>query len=163
MTKPPSLPVVAMGILPGEGWAAGVYRVAGDAIIFNTWKPARRRIAVLKSGAKVIILSGLSEVLKPDLIAVTAPLPDMQLRPGDTLLRYTQYGEGWADFWANGRWYANADGSFVGELDGSGCHRQCKARELKAGVRKWWFRVRLPDRRLGWTDAFERLNPYYPD
>jgi hypothetical protein len=35
--------------------------------------------------------------------STTLPIPELQLRPGDSLLRYTYYEEGKADFWAKGR------------------------------------------------------------
>ena len=105
------------------------------------------------------LLSGLCEVSKPDLITVTSPIPELQLNRGDSLLRYTDYGEGNADFWVDGRWYGDADGAFITEAEGTGCQSQCKARVTEPGRKKWWFRVRLADRRVGWTDAAESLNP----
>ena len=105
------------------------------------------------------MLSGLGEVSKPDVITVTSPVPDLHLNPGDKLLRYTYRGEGNADFWAKGRWYSDIDGGFVTSADGSGCQSKCKAREVEPGEKSWWFHVRLPDGRTGWTDAFQNLNP----
>ena len=105
------------------------------------------------------LLSGLCEVSKPDLITVTSPIPELQINRGDSLLRYTYYGEGNADFWVDGRWYSDADGTFITEAEGTGCQSQCKARVTEPGQKKWWFRVRLADRRVGWTDAAESLNP----
>jgi hypothetical protein len=107
----------------------------------------------------VIVLSGLSQVNKPDRIAITEPLTTVGLRPGDTLLRYTEYGEGFVDFWAGGRWYRNIDGSFITEPDGSGCQTHCKALVAEPGEKRWWFRVRLPDGRIGWTAAYTSLDP----
>jgi hypothetical protein len=162
MPRPPSLPAIVQNILPGEGWVPGTYKLHGQAIIFDTWKSSRRRIAVLESGARIAILSGLSEVIKPDLITVTSPIPELQLNPGDNLLRYTNRGEGNADFWAGGRWYRDLDGSFVTEVDGTGCQSQCKAHVAESGRKTWWFRIRLADGRLGWTDAANSLEDLHP-
>ena len=61
-------------------------RLRGQAVVFDTWKPLRRRLAVLRAETRVTILSGLSEVSKPDVITVTAPIPELQLNPGDSLV-----------------------------------------------------------------------------
>lgn len=159
MAKPPSLPAIAQDVLPGEGWAPGTYKLRGQAVIFDTWRPLRRRLTVLDAGTLVTMLSGLCEVNKPDLVTITSPIPELQLNPGDSLLRYTYYGEGNADFWAKGRWYSNADGAFITEAEGTGCQSQCKARVTEPGRKVWWFRVRLTDHRVGWTDAADSLNP----
>jgi hypothetical protein len=155
MAEPPSLPAVTQDVLPGEGFVSGMHTLSGEAVVFDTWKPLRRRLAVLRAGTRVMMLSGLSEVSKPDVITVTAPIPELQLEPGDRLLRYTELGEGNADFWTKGRWYGNLDGAFVTNADGSGCQSQCKARVVESGRKKWWFRVRLRDGRVGWIDASE--------
>jgi hypothetical protein len=156
---PPSLPVITKDVLPGEGWAIRTYTLHGRAVIFDTWKPHRHRLTVLEAGTLVTMLSGLSEVSKPDVIAVTSRIPELQLSPGDRLFRYTYRGEGNADLWAKGRWYRNADGGMITNADGSGCQSRCQARELEPGRKTWWFRVRLPNNLIGWTDAFDSLNP----
>jgi hypothetical protein len=159
MPKPPLLPAVAQDLLPGEGWRLGAYKLRGQAVIFDTWKPHRRQLAVLDAGTPVTMLSGLCEVSKPDLVTATAPIPELQLNPGDNFLRYTYHGEGFADFWAKGRWYSDIDGAFIREVEGTGCQSECKARVTEPGRKTWWFRVRLIDRRIGWTDAVDSLNP----
>ena len=159
MAKPPSLPAIAQDVLPGEGWVPGTYNLRGQAVIFDTWRATRHRLAALGAGTTVTLLSGLCEVSKPDLITVTSAISELLLNPGDSLLRYTEYGEGNADFWVNGRWYSDADGAFIREAEGAGCQSLCKARVTEPGRKKWWFRVRLGDRRVGWTDAAESLNP----
>src|ERR1035441_3293955 len=68
MAEPPSLPAVTQDVLPGEGWVPGVHRLRGQAEVFDTWKPLRRRLAVLQAGTRVTVLSGLSEVSKTDVI-----------------------------------------------------------------------------------------------
>ena len=162
MPEPPSLPLFTYDVLPGEGLAPGTYGLNVPASIFSDWAPRRIvLIAELKAGTSVTLLTGACEVDSPDLITVTMPLPELQLNPGDTFLRCTYRGESKADFWAKGRWYTNADGAFITEADGSGCQSQCKAHETGRGRRKWWFRLRLVDGRIGWTYANESLDPNY--
>lgn len=159
MAKPPSLPAITPDVLPGEGWTPGTYPLRGRAVFYDTWKLHRRRVAVLETGTSITLLSGLCEVSQPDLITLTSPVSELKLRAGDRILRFTYRGEGNADFWAKGEWYTNADLGFVTNADGSGCGSGCKGREVQAGQKRWWFRVRLPDGRIGWSDAVDSLSP----
>ena len=159
MEKPPSLPLIVPDVLPGECRAPGTYSVHGQAEVFDTWRKLRHRITVVQVGGSVTLLSGLSEVSKPDVITVTSPVPELRLSGGARLLRYTYRGEGWADFWGDGRWFSNVDGAFVRNADGSGCQTGCRAREVEAGRKVWWFRVRMADGRVGWTNAGDSLRP----
>jgi len=161
MPHSPSPPVLRHDVLPGEGWSLGIWKLSGPAPIFDSWMEGGQQIARLSVGDEVTALEGLSVVTKPDVIVVTSTIQDMQLVAGDTMLRYTYLGEGNADFWANGRWYSNFDGSFVRESDGSGCQSHCKARVVEPGEKVWWFRVRIPDGRIGWTNARNSIvRPY---
>ena len=158
MPTPPPLPVITSLVLPGEGWAPGPYRLSKPATVFQTWKSPHVVLARLPGGSSVTLLSGLNRVDKPDLIEVTASIPELSLSRGDTILRYTERGEGNADFWAKGRWYVNGDLGWVRNADGSGCQRQCKAQEKKAGRSTWWFKIRLADGSIGWTKSLESPN-----
>jgi len=51
-----------------------------------------------------------------------------------------------------------ADIDYV-EAHGTGCRSNCRAHEVKPGLNKWWFRVRLADGRIGWTDTQDSINP----
>jgi hypothetical protein len=159
MAKPPSLPAITHDVLPGEGWVPGTYPLRSQVVFYDTWKSQRRRVATLEAGISVTLLSGLCKVTKPDLITITSPISELKLRGGDRLLRFTYRGEGNADFWAKGVWHTNADLGFVTNADGSGCRAGCKGREVQAGQKQWWFRVRLPDGHIGWTDTADSLHP----
>lgn len=163
MASPPQLPVITRNALPGEGWATGKSRLHGPAVVFDSWKPGRHRMTTVPAGNTVLLLAGLNVVHQPDIVVVTSPIPQLQLSAGDTLLRYAYEGEGVADFWAKGRWYRKLDGSFIKNADGSGCQSNCKARVVRTGVKTWWFHIRLPDGRSGWTDAFDSINPNWDE
>jgi hypothetical protein len=79
----------------------------------------------------------------------------------DRILRYTERGEGNADFWANGQWHANADLGFVTNTDGSGCQSTCKALEIEPGKKEWWFRIRSANGQTGWTNASDSFDLKY--
>lgn len=151
MTEPPALPMVLQPALPGEGWVPGTYRLHDSVAVFDTWKSKRHLVAKLAAGTPVTLVSGLSQITLPDLITLTSPVVQLGLHPGDTLLRYTEWGEGNADVWAKGRWYADADLGWVRNADGSGCQSICKAQEREHGQKVWWFQVRLAEGRLGWS------------
>jgi hypothetical protein len=125
----------------------------------DTWQPPRHVIEELAAGTKVTLLSGLNQIDKPDVLEVAAPVREIGLNPGDTLLRDIYRGEGNADFWAKGYWYTNGDLGWVQNADGSGCQGQCKGHEIEVGQAEWWFQVRLADGRVGWTDAADSVNP----
>ena len=160
MLSAPLPPVITQPVLPGEGWGQGPYHLRTQTTIFDTWKSAHIVLARLTPGSSVILMSGLSKVDKPDSIEVTSDIPWLFLSRGDTILRYVQRGEGNADFWAKGRWYTNGDLGWVKNADGSGCQGECKAQEKEPGRSSWWFKVRLPDGRIGWTQSLDGPNLY---
>ena len=160
MRAPPSLPFITEPVLPGEGWGPGRYRLRKSATVFDTWRSGHVVIARVPAGRSVTLLSGLNEVDRPGVIEISSPVTGLLLNPGDILLRYIQRGEGVSDFWAKGRWYTNGDLSWVRNADGSGCQTLCKAHEKEPGQSVWWFKIRLSDGRIGWTDSLDAPNLY---
>ena len=160
MSKPPALPVITSKILPGEGWVPGTYVAQAPLKVFDTWKPARHLISTLPRGASYTLITGLVEVVRPDVISVTALIPELGLTAGEKILRYAERGEGGADFWAAGAW-RTGDLGFVKNADGSGCGGgpACKAVEIRRGVKNWWFEIRLADGGTGWMTDLHSLNP----
>jgi hypothetical protein len=148
--NPPKLPEVrASGRFGTAGARLKVQQLAG---ISDSWKPTRREIGSVAAGTTVEVLEDLIVVDAPDIVRVTEPITELKLKQGDTILRYARLGEGWADFWAEGCWYKEASGDFITEPDGGGCGGSgCAARVTKLGRQAWWFRIRMPNGKAGWT------------
>jgi len=100
----------------------------------------------------VELLEDLIVVDAPDVVWVSAAIEEMNLKQGDTILRYARLGEGSADLWTDGCWYKDARADFVVEPDGAGCGGEnCTAKVTKMGRQMWWFRIKLPNGKTGWT------------
>jgi hypothetical protein len=145
MPTPPTLPATL-----GENWTVKRFRLDRPTLIYDTWTSKRNKIGDLTRGAIVSGLFKLSVVYKPDIVTITAPMPQFGLNVGDTILRYTYEGEGFADFWIKGRWYKELDGSFLTEQDGNGCSKNCSGKVTQLGQKEEWSRVRLQDGRDAW-------------
>ena len=147
--NPPKLPVIRSSGRKFDGTALRVMQMAGIA---DTWKPSRREVSSVAPGTMVEILEDLIVVEAPDIVWVSRPIDEMKLKEGDTILRYARLGEGSADLWAEGCWYKDADAGFITEPDGAGCGgSECSAKVTKVGRQMWWFHVRLPSGKTGWT------------
>ena len=145
MPTPPTLPATSE-----ENWTVKRFKLDHSTSIYDTWASKRNKIGGLARGAIVSGLSKLTVVYKPDIVTITAPMPQFGLNVGDTILRYTYEGEGFADFWIKGRWYKELDGSFLTEQDGNGCSKNCSGNVTQPGQKEEWSRVRLPDGRDAW-------------
>src|ERR1700733_5329410 len=120
MPTPPTLPATSE-----ENWTVKRFKLDHSTSIYDTWGSRRNKIGDLARGAIVSGVLKLSVVYKPDVVTITVPMPQFGLSVGDTILRYTYEGEGFADFWIKGRWYKELDGSFLAEQDGNGCSKNC--------------------------------------
>lgn len=148
MPNAPKLPVTRPS---GRVSAGGLLKVSFLAGVADTWKPTRRETASVAAGTLVEVLEDLIVVEAPDVVWVSNAIEAMNLKQGDTILRYARLGEGWADLWTDGCWYKDADGGFITEPDGGGCGgSSCSAKVTKMGRQMWWFHVRLPNGKTGW-------------
>lgn len=150
VVNPPKLPVIrSSGLVKSSSARLKVVQLAGIA---DTWKDTRREIGSVAAGTMVEVLEDAIIVDAPDIVRVTEPIAELNLKEGDTILRFARIGEGRADFWAEGCWYKDADGDFIVEPDGGGCGgSSCSARVTKMGRQAWWFRIKLPSGKTGWT------------
>ena len=147
--NPPKLPVTRAS---GRAFSGTSLRVVQAAGVTDTWKPTRREIGSVTAGTMVEVLEDLIVVEAPDIVRVSTVIDEMKLNEGDTILRYAHLGEGWADLWVDGCWYKEADAGFITEPDGGGCGgSHCEAKVTKMGRQMWWFRIRLPNGKTGWT------------
>ena len=147
--NPPKLPMTRPSGRTQSGNSVKVAQLAG---VSDTWKGTRHEIAAVPAGTTVEVLEDLIVVDAPDIVWVSAPIEEMNLKQGDTILRYARLGEGWADLWTDGCWYKGVRADFVVEPDGAGCGgSNCSGRVTKMGRQMWWFRIRLPNGKAGWT------------
>jgi hypothetical protein len=133
-----------------EQWPKKRLKLDHPAVIYDSWRPNRRLIRRASRGAVLQGLTRLSVVYEPDIIKVTQAIPRLGVAVGDTIFRYTSEGESFYDFWIKGRWYESLDGSFITDLQDSGCSKRCSAKETKAGRNEWWTKVRTRDGLSGW-------------
>jgi hypothetical protein len=149
MPRQPTLPATAE-----ENWVMKRYKIEHATSVYDTWMTTGKKIAELPRGSIVSGLRKLSVVYEPDVVTITAPMPQLGLNVDDTIFRYTYEGEGFADFWIKGRWYKEFDGSFITEQDGNGCSKNCSGKVTKVGRKEEWSNVRLQDGREGWFRDF---------
>ncbi len=154
----PSLPVVDYNACPFEGCTFGKWIVARDSTVFSSWKDDRKPVSTLKKGDVVIGLTGVHITYQPDHIQILKPIPELQLQPGDIILRYMYRGEGFADIWVKGQWKKEYDCSFITEKNGSGCLRDCPAKVTSEGRKDWWVRLKTAEGSIGWAKAEDQFD-----
>ena len=80
-------------------------------------------------------------------------LAQQGLRSGDTVLVYTNLGEGLAKVWFKGRFYSEFDITFAAWPDRAACGGvKCIAAFTDVGKSAWWAQVKLKSGRIGWVE-----------
>ena len=150
-TQQPPSPVIDNNACPFEGCTFGKWLVTHQTTVFTTWKEDRKPWATLQKGEVVIGLTGVHITWEPDRVQIFKPIPELQLQPGDIILRYMERGEGFADFWVKGQWKKDYDGTFITEKDNSGCLRDCIAKVISQGRKDWWVSLKTSQAKIGWV------------
>jgi len=154
----PSLPVIDENACPFEGCSFRKWVVSRDAELYSTWEEGRKAVGKVSKGQIVSGETGVHVTWEPDRIQVQQPIAELQVEPGDTILRYMYLGEGFANIWAKGRWWKEYDCSFIVEKNHAGCLRGCAAKVVAEGRRDWWVRVRTTEGVVGWTKAEDHFD-----
>lgn len=148
----PGLPVVDYNACPFEGCVFRDWTVNRHSTLYDTWQKGRKAVGHLSVGEKVQGLTGVYITRKPDRFVVKQAIPYLSLKTGDVILQYAEWGEGYADLWANGVWYKDfdwsqvddgqaitlADGGFTSPL----VFRDDNVTLVRHGIKEWWVQVR---------------------
>jgi hypothetical protein len=153
----PALPKIDENACPFEGCQFGAWTANDQVQLYSTWKTDRKPVVMVAKGEAVTAVTGIHITFEPSEIQVTAPMPDYDLKPGDTIFGYRNYGEGYFSAWFNGYWVEQFDGSGISSPDG-GCNRNCTAKLVKPGRMEWWVQIKIKDGTIGWTKETEKFD-----
>jgi hypothetical protein len=149
----PALPFYEWNACPFEGCAYREWTARKATVVYDTWEEKRRQVASLSVGDKVIGVTGVVITYRPGMIRMDRDLPKDGLKRGDTILTYTNRGEGFVAAWLKGVYYSDFDISFTKWPDGGGCSgTYCAATYIDLGKVAWWAQVKLSSGRMGWVD-----------
>jgi len=156
----PALPVVDYDACPFEGCIFRQWTVTKTSTLYDTWRNNRKVIGRMTSGEEVEGLTGVHITRRPEKFLVKKAIPFFSLKAGDTVLQYQEFGEGYADLWANGVWHKDFDWSQTqdGEptlTDGGFTLPLVFTDEnitlIRRGVKEWWVQIRRADGKTGWA------------
>jgi hypothetical protein len=159
----PGLPVIDYKACPFEGCTFGEWKVTKESTVLSSWQGNHTEIGKIHPGEKVTGLTGVHITRKPDRILVKQPMPDLDLQPGDVVLRYMYLGEGFANVWYKGSWHKSLDCTFVTEKNGQGCLRDCQAIVTEEGAKDWWVKIKTSTGTIGWVlveDNFDGMDAF---
>ena len=149
----PALPYLDRGACPFEGCTYREWTATKAVIVYDTWEDKRKTVGRLAAGEKVTGITGVVITVRPGVIRMDRDLPERGLRAGDTVLVYTNLGEGFAKVWFKGRFYSEFDITFAAWPDHEACGRaKCVAAFTDLGKSAWWAQVKLSSGRMGWVE-----------
>jgi hypothetical protein len=121
--------------------------------IYSSWRDQRTQIGRLMARERVTVLSGIDITRLPDRILVTKPKSDIDLKPGDIILRYQVLGEGDANIWAKGIWHREYSLWTAIERNGSGCGAidACDSKVIEDAIMELWVQVKTSTGLTGWV------------
>ena len=151
----PDLPVVVDHACPFEGCTFREWSVEKETTIYSSWQDHRTQVGTLKTGEKVLGITGIYIIRQPDRFLVTQPIAALSLKVGDVVLQYGEWGEGTADLWAAGQWHKNFD--WAESEDGHLILREENLTLVRHGVKEWWVQVKRADGLTGWTPATDNF------
>ena len=153
MAAAPALPYVDRNACPFEGCTYREWTARKPAVLYDTWEAKRRQVARISAGEKVTGITGVVVTFRPGTIRMDRDLPEAGLKRGDTVLVYTNLGEGFAKVWFKGRFYPEFDITFAAWPDHTGCGgANCPAAFIDVGKSAWWAQVKLKSGRTGWVE-----------
>jgi hypothetical protein len=163
----PNLPVIYYKICPFEGCTFRKWTVNRKSEMYSSWQDNRREVTTLKPREEVTGLTGVLVIRKPDRFQVRKPIPYFSLKTGDVILQYAEWGEGYADLWANGVWHKNfdwgqtEDGDVV--LTNAGFTlpqilRDNNVTLVQHGIKEWWVQVKTVGGQTGWVAAKDNFD-----
>ena len=104
-----ALPYVDRNACPFEGCTYREWTARKAVVLYDTWESKRRQVARISVGEKVTGITGVVITFRPGTIRMDRDLPEQGLKRGDTILVYTNLGEGFAKVWFKGRFYPEFD------------------------------------------------------
>jgi hypothetical protein len=150
----PKLPLVDSDTCLSYRRLPSGWKVKRGSPVYSSWRRVRTQLGSVKAGEEVTVLGGVYIIREPDRIVVTQPIPDLDLKPGDIVLRYAYFGEGEATIWAKGVWHQRYDLSKTSEKDGRfGCPASqgaCTSKVIEDGIRETWVQVTTATKVTGW-------------
>jgi hypothetical protein len=123
--------------------------------IYSSWQDQRTQIGRVMAREKVTVLGGINIARQPDRILVTNAKPDIDLKPGDIILRYQFLSEGEANIWAKGVWHREYSLWTAIERNGTGCGAKdvCDSKVIEDGIMEVWVQVKTSTGVTGWVLA----------
>lgn len=150
----PKLPVIEYDTCLGKDRVHPDWKILAGSPVYSSWQPGRTQVGALRSGERVTVVGGAKITREPDRILVTKPFSDLDLKPGEIILRYAYFAEGEANIWAKGVWHQRYNLWTTTEKDGrSGCLAQdaCTSRVIEDGIHEMWVQVKTSAGLTGWV------------